>query len=51
MFQDFQSIVASLSGMIDPRSNEKKEFTEKYINAWNLGAEELLQFILDNKVY
>jgi len=50
MLQDFYAIIQGLDGLIDPRCNEKKESTEKFITAWHMNAEDLTQFVLDNKV-
>ena len=50
MLNDLNLIIKGLEGLIDPRSNEKKEATEKFITAWNMSSDELLKFVLDNKV-
>ena len=50
MLNDFNYIVEALTGIMDPRSEEKKDICGKFIKAWYLNLEELTVFVMDNKV-
>lgn len=50
MQTDLLAIVKSLENFCDPKWLEKKDTTEKYINAWFMNADELIDFVFQNKV-
>ncbi len=50
MLKDFEGIVKGLESNMDNRCAEKISLCEKYIKAWFNNLDDLISFVLDNKV-
>eukprot|EP01016_Furgasonia_blochmanni_P015790 TRINITY_DN1879_c0_g4_i3.p1 TRINITY_DN1879_c0_g4~~TRINITY_DN1879_c0_g4_i3.p1 ORF type:complete len:417 (-),score=44.66 TRINITY_DN1879_c0_g4_i3:81-1331(-) len=51
MLNDFQTIVKNLEACVDAKPLPLKEYVENYIHAWNIGPDDLLDFVIKKKNY